>query len=122
MMSVSTSDLAPWGLIQWIVTGIATILASAIAFVWRLSQRVEGFEATLEAHSRVCDIATAANEAAILRLVERLQQIHDEHFRLRETIGALPSRGELRDVELRIVEQVSTLAARLDRALERRPN
>jgi hypothetical protein len=119
-MSISTPDSEPWGLIQWIVTGIATALASAIAFVWRLAQRVEGFESKLSAHNRVCDVAAATSEAAMLRLAERLQQIHDDHFRLREAVGALPSRSELRDVEDRIVEQVSTLATRLDRALERR--
>jgi hypothetical protein len=71
-------------------------------------------------HSRICDSNSAAYEATMLRLTERLQQVHDDHCRIRETIGSLPSRTELREVEDRIVEQLSILTNRLDRALERR--
>ncbi len=42
------------------------------------------------------------------------------HYRLRETISALPSRGDLRDLEVHIGERIETLAARFDRAIENR--
>jgi hypothetical protein len=44
--------------------------------------------------------------------------LHDEHYRLRETIGALPTRSDLRDLDERIGERLDVLAARLDRFLE----
>ena len=119
-MSITASDSTPWGLIQWILTGLTTATVSAIAFVWRLARRVDSVESAFEAHSRVCDSTSKANEAAMLRLAERLEQVHEDHFRTRETIGSLPSRNELREVEDRIVEQLSILTGRLDRALERR--
>jgi hypothetical protein len=43
-----------------------------------------------------------------------------ERLRLRETIGALPSRGDLRDLEDHIGERIEALAARFDRAIETR--
>ena len=119
-MSITGTEPTPWGLIQWALTGLATATASAIAFSWRLIRRVDSVESAFGAHSRICRSSATANEAAILRLTERLQQVHDDQFRIRETIGSLPTRSELRDVEDRIVEQLSMLASRLDRTLERR--
>jgi hypothetical protein len=78
--------------------------------------RVDRFETALATQTRFWD----ANEAATLRLSERLAQVHDDHFRMREAIGALPTRGDLRDLEDRVVEQLSALSGRLDRSLERR--
>jgi hypothetical protein len=54
----------------------------------------------------------------MLRLTERLTQIHDEYFLLRETLSGLPTRSDLRDLEDRVVEQLTALAARLDRAFD----
>jgi hypothetical protein len=41
-------------------------------------------------------------------------------FRLRETIGALPTRADIRDLELRLGERMDSLAARFDRAFDPR--
>ena len=111
-MSINGSDSPPWSFIQWSGTALATALASSIAFVWRLSQKVEKFEAELEAQGRVGKASSEAAESAIVRLTEKLERVHDDHYRIRETIGALPTRSELRDAEDRITEQLSTLASR----------
>jgi hypothetical protein len=57
-------------------------------------------------------------EAAMFRLGERLTQMHDDYFRLRETIGALPTRSELRDIGDHLAERLTSLADRLDRAID----
>jgi len=119
-MSISSTMPAPWSFIQWAVTGIATILVSSLAFVWRLATRVDRFEASLATQVRYWDVSASASEAAMLRLAERLAQVHDDHFRTREAVGALPTRSDLRDLEDRVVEQIAALAGRLDRLLENR--
>lgn len=119
-LSMTPSDPAPWGLIQWGVTAISTALASAFAFGWRLSHRLATVESALGAQGQIWDAGSSAVEATLLRLAERLQQVHDEHSRIRETVGTLPTRSELRDVEDRIIEQLSGLTARVDRTWERR--
>ncbi len=54
----------------------------------------------------------------MLRLGERLTQMHDDYFRLRERIGALPTRSELRDIGDHLAERLTSLADRLDRAID----
>jgi len=119
-MSVGVSEVPPWGVLEWLITGAATVFASAIAFVWRLAQKITVFETDLEAQGRICAAGAEATDAALIKLVERLQQLHDDQFKLRETIGALPTRSELRDAEGRILEQLAEVVRRLDRSLERR--
>lgn len=110
----------PWGFVEWFVTGISTLAVSAAAFVWRLMARLERMSISIE-HQRVdFDTNKEASEAAFIRLSERLAQIHEDHYRLRETISALPSRGDLRDLQDHIGERIETLAARFDRAIETR--
>jgi hypothetical protein len=77
-------------------------------------------ESAFGAQSQLWNSNAAATEASLLRLADRLQQVHDDHSRIRETVGSLPTRSELRDVEDRIMEQLSGLVARVDRTLERR--
>ena len=119
-MSITTPISAPLSFIQWAVTGIATILISCLAFVWRLAIRVDRFEALLATQSRFWDANASASEAALLRLAERLAQVHDDHFRIREAMGALPTRTDLRELEDRVIEQLAALAGRIDRSLEKR--
>jgi hypothetical protein len=113
-----TPDNAPWGFVEWAVTGLTTILASVGAFVWRLMSRLETIETSLARQRQDIDGAKQAGDAALLRLAERLTQLHDDHFRLRETIGALPTRSDLRDLDEHIGERLDALAARLDHVLE----
>ena len=54
----------------------------------------------------------------MLRLGERLTQMHDDYFRLRERIGALPTRSELRDIGDHLAERLTSLADRLDWAID----
>jgi hypothetical protein len=54
----------------------------------------------------------------MLGVASRLTQMHDDHFRLRETIGALPTRSDLRDIGDRLAERLTSLADRLDRAID----
>jgi hypothetical protein len=117
-MSIAPSENEPWGFVQWAFTALATLLASAGAFLWRLMLRLEKLE-TAQANQRVeHDAARSASEAAMLRLSERLALMHDEHFRLRETMGLLPSRADMRELEGRLAERFDALAGRIDRFVD----
>jgi len=118
-MSIAPSESTPWGVVQWIFTGLATLLASGGAFLWRLMLRLEKLEAAQIRQRADLEATRSANEMAMLRLAERSAQVHDDHFRLRETIGALPNRSDLRDLEDRLAERLTSLADRLDRAIDR---
>jgi hypothetical protein len=99
-----------WGFVQWSLTGLATLLASGGAFLWRLMQRLERLESA-QARQRIdIDASRSASEAALFRLGERLTQMHDDYFRLRETIGALPTRPELRGIGDHLAERLASLA------------
>ncbi len=111
-------DNAPWGFVEWAITGLATILASVGAFVWRLMLRLETIEASLARQRQDIDATRQAGEAALVRLADRVNQLHDDFYRLRETIGCLPTRSDLRDLDAHIAERLDALAARLDRVLE----
>ena len=113
-----TPDNAPWGFVEWAITGLSTILASVGAFVWRLMLRLETIEHSLARQRQDIDATRQAGEAALLRLADRVSQLHDDHYRLRETIGALPTRADLRDLDVHIGERLDALAARLDRVLK----
>ena len=108
-MSLSSADSAPWSFIQWLITGAATLFASALAFMWRLTARVDRIESSLGSQSGLWESKSSASEAAMLRLAERLAQIQDDHFRLREAISGLPTRADLRDIEDRVLEQIGSL-------------
>ncbi len=107
----------PWGFVEWLVTGISTLAISAAAFVWRLMARIERMSISIDRQRVDFDADKEASEASFLRLSERLAQIHDDYYRLRETIGALPSRADLRDLGDHIDERIEALAARFDRAI-----
>ena len=117
-VSISPSEAVPLGFVEWILTGAATAIASGVAFMWRLMRRIDRVETSLAAQSENWEGRAAASEAAMLRLAERLAQIHDDHFRVRETMSGLPTRSDLRDLEDRVIEQLTALAARLDRVLD----
>ena len=104
-----------WGFVQWSLTGLATVLAGGGAFLWRLMQRLERLESARAPQRIDIHALRSASEAAMFRLGERLRQMHDDYFRLRETIGALPTRPEPRDIHL--AERLTSLADRLDRAI-----
>jgi hypothetical protein len=105
-------------LIEWAVTGLATLLASIAAFVWRLMLRLETIETTLTRARQDLDQSRQASEATAQRLTERFDQLHDDHFRLRETIGSLPTRADLHSLDAHIAERLDALAARLDRVID----
>ena len=115
-MSLPVVGEPPWGFVEWVVTGLSTVAVSAVAFVWRLIARLERMSSAIDRQRVDFD----ADKQASVRLWETLAQMNDDHYRLRETIGGLPNRGELRDVEERIGERIEALAARFDRALEKR--
>lgn len=119
-MTLPVAGEPPWGFVEWTLTGLSTLAASAAAFVWRLMARIERMSGAIDRQRADFDGERQATQATLVRLAEALAQAHDDHFRLRETIGALPTRADLRDVEDRIGERFETLAARFDRALERR--
>lgn len=69
-------------------------------------------------HQRDLDVSQSANESPLLRLAERLALLHDDPYRLRETIGGLPSRADIHDLEHRLGERMDSLAVRFDRAFD----
>ena len=118
-MSISSpAGSAAWGFIEWAATGIATLLASVGAFVWRLTLRLQAVETTLTRQRQDLDQTRQASEAATLRLAERLDLLLDEHHRLRKSVVALPTRADLRSLGEHLAERLDALAARLDRMLD----
>ena len=117
-MSIEPSESASWGSVQWALTGLATLFASAGAFLWRLMLRLEKLEGAQTRQRIEIEASRIAGETAMLRLTERLTLMHDEYFRLRETMVALPTRSDLRDIGDRLAERLASLADRLDRAID----
>jgi hypothetical protein len=115
---IAPSENAPRGFVQWSFTGLATLFASGGAFLWRLMLRLEKLEGAQVRQRIDLDASRNAGEAAMLGLATRLAQMHDDHFRLRETIGALPTRSDLRDIGDRLAERLTSLSDRLDRAID----
>jgi hypothetical protein len=114
----SPAGNAAWGFIEWAATGVATLLASVGAFVWRLTLRLQSIEAALTRQRQDLDLTRQASDTAAQRLAERLELLLDEHHRLRESVVALPTRADLRSLDEHIGERLDALAARLDRALD----
>ena len=117
-MSIAPSENAPWGFLQWGLSGLTTLFVSGGAFLWRVMFRLEKLESTVARQRIDLDAARGSGEAAMLRLAERFAQMHDDHFRLRETIGSLPTRSDLRDLEDRLAERLTSLGERLDRSID----
>jgi hypothetical protein len=117
---VTPTEIAPWGFLEWAVAGLASIGASTAAFVWRLMMRLHTVEISVRQHRHDLDAAQSNNESAMFRLAERLAMLHDDHYRLRETISALPNRADIHDLELRLGERLDALASRFDRAFDPR--
>lgn len=82
--------------------------------------RLKRLSISIDRQSVDFDTNQEAGEAASIPLSERLAQIHEDHYRLRKTTSALPSRGGLRALEVHIGERIEALAARFDRAIENR--
>lgn len=112
---------ASWGAIEWAIAGVASIGASASGFIWRVMTRLHTLEIAVKQHRHDLDVAQSANETALFRLAERMALLHDDHYRLRETISALPTRGDIHELELRLGERMDSLASRFDRAMDPRP-
>jgi hypothetical protein len=119
-MSLPEVSESPWGFVQWIATGLLTFAASAAAFIWRLMARLDRMSLAIAQQQINCETDKRATEDSFLRLAEMLARLNDDHYRLRETIGSLPNRGDLRDLDAHIGERIEALAARFDRALEKR--
>ena len=119
-MSVPSANDTPWSLLEWIVTGISTFVLGIVGFVWRLLARIDRLEASVEQQRRDFGAAMRTSDSSATRLAERLEQVLADHYRLRETIGSLPTRDDLRDMEDHINERIESVVARLDRALEMR--
>jgi len=117
---VTPAENTSWGFLEWAVAGLASIGASAAAFVWRLMTRLHTVEIAVQQQRHDLDAAQTNNEAAMIRLAERLATLHDEHYRLRETIGALPNRADIHDLELRLGDRLDSLVSRFDRAFDQR--
>jgi hypothetical protein len=110
----------PWGFVEWVVTGLATSAATAFALLWRLVTRLERMSLAIERQRADFEVEKRTSHGAFLGMVGSLAQLKEDHSRMRESIGGLPTRSDLRDVEDHIGERIETLAARFDRALEKR--
>ena len=113
-----TPESPAWGIAEWAITALGSLAAAALAFVWRLTFRMENMAMAIRQQRRDHETSQTAVDAALLRLTEKLAQLHDDYFRLRETIGALPNRADLKELEARMSERLDALAARFDRAFD----
>src|ERR1700712_3478549 len=110
---MSAGEGEAWGLLEWALTLFATTVASVGAFIWRLMMRIEKLETSHERHREELEAMRNANDATMLRLAERFAQLHEDHFRLRETMGAMPTRVDLRDLEDRLTVRLAGLSDRI---------
>ena len=117
-MPIGSNENQEWGFLQWALTFLATTVASCGAFVWRLMLRIEKLETAQVRHRDDLDAMRGANDAAMLRFAERFAQLHDDHFRLREAMGAVPTRVDLRELEDRLADRLAGLSDRLDRVID----
>ena len=115
---MNPAESPPYGFLQWALAALASIGASAVALVWRILTRLHVLEIATRQHQHDLDASQSETESALLRLAERLASLHDDHYRLRETIGALPTRADIRDLELRLGERMESLAIRFDQAFD----
>jgi hypothetical protein len=117
-MTAPSANEAPWSLFEWAATGISTLVLSAVAFFWNLLARIDRLETSIDQQRVDFDAATRTYDSSAARQAEKLERFLEDHYRLRETIGALPTRIDLRDAEDHINERIESIAARLDRALD----
>ena len=59
---VSPAENAPWGFLEWAVAGLASIVASATAFVWRLMTRLHTLEIAVRQQRHDLDAAQSNNK------------------------------------------------------------
>jgi hypothetical protein len=116
-MTLALGSDPPWGFVEWAVTGVSTLALSGAAFVWRLTQRLDRASASIEWQKAELSAAKQTQDAAALRLSDRIAQLHDDLCRLREAAAALPTRVDLRDMEERLGERIESLATRIDGVL-----
>ena len=112
-MSLAIGGDPPWGFVEWLVTGLSTAGLGLGAFLWRLAARLDRNSASLEWQKAELAGAKQTNDATLLRLSDRMTQLHDEHCRLREVAAGLPTRADLRDMEQRLGERIEDVAARV---------
>ena len=117
-MAIGANGNENWGLLEWAMSGLATLVGSGFAFLWRLMLRIEKLESNQERRGVELDALREASDTAMLRLAERFAQLHDDHFRLREAMGAVPTRADLRELEDRLTDRLSALSERIDRAMD----
>ena len=87
---MNSLESPPWGFLQWAVAGLASIGASAAAFIWRLMTRIHTLEIVVGQHQCDLDVSQSANESALLRLAERLALLHDDHYLYARRSGIFP--------------------------------
>jgi urease accessory protein UreF len=119
-MTFAIGNDAPWGIIEWTVTGLSTAALGAATFVLRLASKLDRASTAIEWQKTEVAAAKQAADAALLRLSDRIAELHDEHCRLREAAAALPTRTDLRDMEERLGERLAALATRIDGLLDDR--
>jgi|ERR1700722_6125611 hypothetical protein len=116
-MSLALGSDPAWGFVEWAVTGLSTLTLSAAAFVWRMTARLDRASSAIEWQRTELVSAKQANDAAALRLADRVAKLQDDQSRLREAVASLPTRADLRDMEERVGARVEALAGRFDRAI-----
>ncbi len=117
-MAIGSGEGQNWGLAQWALTLLVTSIVSGFAFVWRLVMRLEKLETSQSRQRDEFLLLRDASDATMLRLAERFGQLHDDHFRLREAMGAMPTRSDLRELEDRLAVRLTALSDRIDRAID----
>ena len=72
---MNTPESPPWGYLQWALSGLASIGAGAVAFVWRPMTRLTLSRLPSGNTSAISTCRSRPMNSALLRLAERL-----EHF------------------------------------------
>ncbi len=116
-MPISPTNEQGWGIVEWALSALATLAGSSAAFLWRLLARLDRVATNVERQRIDLEASKRASDDIHRQLWDRLTQLNNDHHRLRETIAALPTRGDLRQTEERINGRIETLVARIDRLL-----
>jgi hypothetical protein len=114
-MSVIGDADSDWGLL----TGVSSVALGAVGFLWRLVHKFEKLSASMDWEKAELATVKAEHERATSKLSERMAELFEEHCRFREDAAALPTRGDLRDMEIRLNERIEALGTRVDLLCDR---
>ena len=67
-MAIDANGNETWGLVEWALGGLATLVGSGLAFVWRMMLRIEKLESNQGRQRAELDTMRESSDGAMLRL------------------------------------------------------